>query len=633
LRKKLEVCHRVTTNAKRAQRCGICDQTRSVDSLRRMTSTRNLKVILLSLLLKQNLIAVTVAKQAYKSGSGLYVCHEHFIQAGAFLVSKFEEKFGGFDMLGLRKLLDSFVSDMVHTINLFGELITDTAKPKAPDIHIFLNDYDRRYRKNIDWIIIEIPMGNTNDATEPSSVNPAELLYAKDESSASLNKDVSQDGYEEKLFSSKHDNDDASPCLIANDQEDSNVMDRLPATHSSKSPSCTSEDFVDDECQSADSRFEAEMFKEISVTDLLHSDNIAGDVPEDHSKEISMLVNGNIKAEEQIGVSDLDRDCDEEGRFDDEDSEYIEELNDGNMENMDGKSDSVQEELLRRCTQRLGKKSNSLVSWKVPSTSTSQSRMVPLKQTPTVEAKRKERVAPISSLFGVSSRELLSHFRIGDDSKGALSREQILKRYVTCSSLLLRNKREPFVDRLITMGEKWLFCNTKDDLRLFECQPVLLRVWWSASGILYHSFHRANEAKSEEIYISQIEHVHKELSKGLPDDENLLVVLLHDNTKSFLTRNSLAQLFKHNFEVLSYPSHSPDLLPSSFYFFKHLNDFLSERQLIDRNDVEFAVFTFIKSRPPEFYQTGIDELVLRWQKCVDVKGHLFPVKSTPLSFE
>ncbi|XGW25184.1 hypothetical protein V3C99_006529, partial [Haemonchus contortus] len=625
-RKKLEVCHRMTTNPKRAQPCGICDQTRSVDSLRRMTSTRNLRVILLSLLLKQNLIAVSVAKQAHKRGSGLYVCHEHFIQAGAYLVSKFEEKFGGFDMIALRKLLDSFVSDMEHTINLFGELITDTAKPKAPDVHIFLNDYDRRYRTNIDWIITEIPMGNTNVAAEPSSVNSAALLNAKDEGSASLSKDVSQDGYEEKLFSSKHENNGASPCLTANDQEDSNVMGRLPATHISKSPSCTSVDFVDDECQSADSQFEAEMFKEISVTDLLQSDYIAGDVPENHSKEISNLVNGNIKAEEQVCISDLDRGCDEERRFDDEDSEYFEELSDGSV-------DSVQDELRRRRTQSVGEKSYSSVFGNVPSTSASQSQMVPSKQTPMVEANRKERVAPISSLLSVSSRELLSHFRIGDDIKGALSREQILKRYVACSSLLLRNKREPFVDRLITMGEKWLFCNSKDDLRPFECQPVLLRVWWSAAGILYHSFHRANDAKSEEIYISQIEYVHKELSKGVPDDEDLLVVLLHDNTKSFLTRNSLTQLYKHNFEVLSYPPHSPDLLPSTFYFFKHLNDFLSERQLVDRNDVEFAVFTFIKSRPPEFYQTGIDELLLRWQKCVDFKGYPFPVKSTPLSFE
>nr|CDJ82261.1 unnamed protein product [Haemonchus contortus] len=348
LHRKLEVCQRVATNPKRAQRCGICDQMRSVDSLRRMTSTRNLRVILLSLLLKQNLIAVIVAKQAYKSGSGLYVCHEHFIQAGAFLVSKFEEKFGGFDMFGLRKLLDSFVSDMVHTINLFGELITDTAKPKATDVHIFLNDYDRRYRKNIDWKIREIPMGNTSVAAEPSSVNSAELLNAKEESSVPFNPDVSQDGYEEQLFSSKHETNDASPCLIANDQEDPNVMGRLPETHTSKSPSCTSMDFVGDECQSADSQFEAEMFKEISVTDLLQSDYIAGDVPEDHSKDISMLVNGNIKSEEQVNISDLDRDCDGEGRFD----EYIEEPSYGSV-------DSVQDELRRRRTQSVGEKSYS----------------------------------------------------------------------------------------------------------------------------------------------------------------------------------------------------------------------------------------------------------------------------------
>jgi len=69
------------------------------------------------------------------------------------------------------------------------------------------------------------------------------------------------------------------------------------------------------------------------------------------------------------------------------------------------------------------------------------------------------------------------------------------------------------------------------------------------------------------------------------------------------------------FEVLSHPPYSPDLAPSDFHFFPHLNRDLKGTHFTLDYDVKQAV-TWIKQRTPEFFIDGMRKLVLRWEKCI-----------------
>lgn len=69
--------------------------------------------------------------------------------------------------------------------------------------------------------------------------------------------------------------------------------------------------------------------------------------------------------------------------------------------------------------------------------------------------------------------------------------------------------------------------------------------------------------------------------------------------------------------------YSPDLSPTDFHFFKHLDNFLHERCFRNRADAETAFEEFIASRNKDFYSTGINKLVLRWQKCIESVGFYF----------
>ncbi|KAK6058564.1 hypothetical protein COOONC_03861 [Cooperia oncophora] len=515
-------------------------------------------------------------------------------EQGAFLVTEIEEKFGCFDWLRLRDLPITFISDMVHCIQLYGELITNSQQePKRHDDVTKVSPH----QSTAEIRLRELYKGEAVDVS-----------------------DVSQESCEEELFTcSKKERNDARSVLLRDqpeDSKDSSVADYLqpPQSHSSRSDSIpsSSRDSIEEKPQigpNTDSKFENEMFKEIPITDLLQSENSTENVCACQSGN-GALNNGDVELEYYYDP-EFDQDNEERSeRVDDVDFDCNEDLSDGS-------AISGQDEYRpRKCPT----KQNVRKKWNLSASAFSG------RQELTGEIRLNNNFTPISAMFGASSRELLSHSHTGsgnDEVRSVLKAVQISKRFTTCSSLYLRNEREPFVDRLITVGEKWLFPNSKGHLKTFECQPVLLRVWWSADGVLFHAFHRATEAKSAEVFCHQIEYVHKELSKNLPKGQDTGVILLHDNTRSYVTRDSILQLAKFGFEVLSYPAQSPDLLPSSFYFFKHLTDFLAPRKLADRTDLECAVFTFLESRPPEFYRDAFSELVVRWQKCIECKGNHF----------
>ncbi|UYV67770.1 hypothetical protein LAZ67_5001931 [Cordylochernes scorpioides] len=87
--------------------------------------------------------------------------------------------------------------------------------------------------------------------------------------------------------------------------------------------------------------------------------------------------------------------------------------------------------------------------------------------------------------------------------------------------------------------------------------------------------------------MSSFKSMYEKLSEKMPSLVNRKgVILLHDNARphsSFTTQQKIDQL---GYEVLAYPPYSPELSPTDFHFFKHLNIYFYGKQLIKRRDVE-----------------------------------------------
>ena len=82
---------------------------------------------------------------------------------------------------------------------------------------------------------------------------------------------------------------------------------------------------------------------------------------------------------------------------------------------------------------------------------------------------------------------------------------------------------------------------------------------------------------TSEKYTQQVDEMHQKLQylqlalvyrKG--------PILLHDNTQLHVAQLTLQKLNKLGYGLLSRPPHSPDLLPTDYHFFKHLETFCRE---------------------------------------------------------
>ena len=72
---------------------------------------------------------------------------------------------------------------------------------------------------------------------------------------------------------------------------------------------------------------------------------------------------------------------------------------------------------------------------------------------------------------------------------------------------------------------------------------------------------------------------------------------------------------------LSPPPYSPDLLPIDYHFLKHFDNFLTGRIFANQVQAKTAFVDF--SQASNFYDDGINRLVLRWIKCTDLNSAYF----------
>ena len=66
--------------------------------------------------------------------------------------------------------------------------------------------------------------------------------------------------------------------------------------------------------------------------------------------------------------------------------------------------------------------------------------------------------------------------------------------------------------------------------------------------------------------------------------------------------------------------YSLDLSPTTYHFFKRLNNFLQGEHFHNQQEAENTFQEFIRPRSTDVYATGISKLTSCWQKCVDSNG-------------
>ncbi|XP_067002117.2 zinc finger protein ush [Anabrus simplex] len=99
------------------------------------------------------------------------------------------------------------------------------------------------------------------------------------------------------------------------------------------------------------------------------------------------------------------------------------------------------------------------------------------------------------------------------------------------------------------------------------------------------------------------------------------VVLIQGNARPHTARRSASVLQEFGWEVFDRPPYSPDLAPSDFHIFLHLKNFLSSCEHFHKDEeLKTNVTRWSHSQVADFYDTGIQKLILRYDKCLNSGG-------------
>jgi hypothetical protein len=94
------------------------------------------------------------------------------------------------------------------------------------------------------------------------------------------------------------------------------------------------------------------------------------------------------------------------------------------------------------------------------------------------------------------------------------------------------------------------------------------------------------------------------------------VVLLHDNASP----HTRALLEHFNWELFDHPPYNPDLAPSDHHLFSYLNNWSRSQRFNSIEDLIEGVKACLSSHTADFFDTGTQKLIPRYDKCLSSGG-------------
>lgn len=191
-----------------------------------------------------------------------------------------------------------------------------------------------------------------------------------------------------------------------------------------------------------------------------------------------------------------------------------------------------------------------------------------------------------------------------------------------------------FLYRIITGDEKWcLYVNfkqrkewvspgekpkprIKQDL---HPKKTMICVWWDSQGLLHWEMLKKNITVDKNLYKAQLHRVNEAIQQKRPDRQGQ-VILLHDNARPHTAKIVQAALQDLFWEVLQHPPYSPDLAPTDYHVFRCLSNEMRGIIFDNQDDLEKWLNNFFETRSADFWRSGINKLVKRWEEVVKSDG-------------
>ena len=134
----------------------------------------------------------------------------------------------------------------------------------------------------------------------------------------------------------------------------------------------------------------------------------------------------------------------------------------------------------------------------------------------------------------------------------------------------------------------------------------MVTVWRSVAHLIHYSVQDPGKTITSEKYVQQTDEMHQKLQCLQPALVNKMGPVLHNSARPPITQPALQRLNELGYEVLPHPPYSPDLSPTDYHFFKHLDNFLKVKYFHNHQDAENAFQEFVESQSMGFYEIGIN---------------------------
>jgi len=197
---------------------------------------------------------------------------------------------------------------------------------------------------------------------------------------------------------------------------------------------------------------------------------------------------------------------------------------------------------------------------------------------------------------------------------------------------------EDFLDSLVTGDETWAHHytpETKEQSKQWRhttspkpkkfkttlsAGKVMATVFWDRKGVLLVDFLPKGETINSERYCETLTKLRRAIQNKRRGRLTKGVVLLHDNARVHVSRQTTAKLEEFGWDIFGHPPYSPDLAPSDYHMFPALKKHLGGQKFSSDEEVEEAVNKWLKEAAGEWYNAGIKKLVDRMKKVIERQG-------------
>ena len=218
-----------------------------------------------------------------------------------------------------------------------------------------------------------------------------------------------------------------------------------------------------------------------------------------------------------------------------------------------------------------------------------------------------------------------------------LTPEQKMERVRVASLLLRRQRREPFLDRVIAIDETWIRSYEPELKRQsaewrhpdsprpikFRQSPspvkLMLIAAYDSSGMVLAHFVPPGQTVNSEYYCHFLKReLRPALRRKRPEMERPLI--LQDNAAAHRAQATQVALSDLQWETLPHPAYSPDMSPPDFDLFGKLKEPLRGQRFRSLDDVKAAAKRVLQQLDRNGALTGVQRLPDRWAKVVELRG-------------